>query len=80
MKYILDKKYTIANDLSRQFQNSLNDIDKIHEKNIDDFIDEQLNCVRVYSVSVSKIKKKLSLKRNYSEKSQRIARYLTILI
>ena len=39
-----------------------------------------MNCVRVCFVNVSEIEKKLSLKRSYSEKSQRIARYLIILI
>ena len=39
-----------------------------------------MNCVYVYFVSVNKAEKKLSLKNNYFEKSQRIARYLIILI
>ena len=73
MKYIFNKKHTIANDFSQKLRNSLNDIDEIHEKNIDDFIDEQLNCIRVCFVNVNEIKKKLSLKKNYSEKLQRIA-------
>ena len=79
VKHVFDKKHTIANDFSRRFQNFLNDIDEIHEKNINNFIDEQLNCVRVYFVNVSKAEKKLSLKKNYFEKSQRIAWYLIIL-
>ena len=40
VKYVFDKKHTIANDFSRRFWNFLNDIDKIYEKNIDDFINE----------------------------------------
>ena len=80
MKHVFNKKHIIANDFSQQFWNFLNDIDEIHEKNIDDFIDEQLNCVRVCFVNVNEVKKKLLLKKNYFEKSQRIARYLTILI
>ena len=79
MKHVFDKKHTIVDDFSRRFRNFLNDIDETHEKNIDDFIDEQLNCVRVCSVSVNEVEKKLSLKENYFEKSQRIARYLIIL-
>ena len=79
MKHVFDKKHTVANDFFRRFRGFLNDIDEIHEKNIDDFINEQLNCVRVCLVSVNEVKKKLSLKRSYSEKSQRIARYLIIL-
>ena len=80
MKHVFDKKHTIANDFFRRFQDFLNDIDEIHEENIDDFINEQLNCVRVCSVNVNETEEKLLLKKNYSEKSQRIARYLIILI
>ena len=80
VKHVFDKKHTIANDLSRRFWNSSNDIDKIYEKDIDNFINEQLNCVCVCFVSVNEAEKKLSLKKNYFEKSQKIARYLTILI
>ena len=68
VKHVFDKKYTIANNFSRRFQNFLNDIDEIHEENIDDFINEQLNCVRVCFVNVNEIKKKLSLKTSYFEK------------
>ena len=79
MKHVLNKKHTIADDLSQRFRDFSNDINEIHEENIDDFIDEQLNCVYVCFVNVSEIEKKLLLKENYSEESQRIARYLTIL-
>ena len=80
VKYVFDKKHTTADDFFRRFRNFLNDIDEIHEKNIDDFINEQLNCVHVCFVNVNEIEKKLSLKKNYFEKSQRIAQYLIILI
>ena len=40
MKHVFDKKHTIANDFFQRLRNSLNDIDEIHEKNINDFIDE----------------------------------------
>ena len=79
MKHVFDKKHTAADNFSQRFQNFLNNIDETHEENIDDFINEQLNCVRVYFVNVNEIEKKLSLKKNYFEKSQRIARYLTVL-
>ena len=80
MKHVFDKKHTIANDFFRRFRNFSNDIDEIYKKNIDDFINEQLNCIRVCSMNVNEIEKKLSLKKNYFEKSQRIAKYLIILI
>ena len=80
MKHVFDKKHTIVDDLSWRSWNSLNNIDEIHEENIDDFIDEQLNCVHVYFMNVNEVEKKLLLKKNYFEKSQKIARYLIILI
>ena len=79
MKYIFDKKHITIDDLSQRFRNSSNDINEVHKKNINDFIDEQLNCVYVCFMNVNKIEKKLLLKKNYFEKSQRIARYLIIL-
>ena len=39
-----------------------------------------MNCVCIDFVNVNEIEKKLLLKRNFFEKLQRIARYLTILI
>ena len=80
MKHVFNKKHTIADNFSRRFRNFSNDIDKIHEENIDDFINELLNCVRVCFVNVNEIEKKLSLKESYFEKSQSITRYLIILI
>ena len=56
-----------------------NDIDEVHEKNIDDFIDDQFNCVRVCSMRVNENDNEQSLKNEYSEKSQRIAHYLITL-
>ena len=40
VKHVFNKKHTIANDLSRRSRDFSNNIDEIHEKNIDDFIDE----------------------------------------
>ena len=59
----------IVDDFFRRFRNLSNDIDEIYEKNIDDFIDEQLNCVHVYFINVNEIEKKLLLKKSYFEKS-----------
>ena len=69
IKHVFNKKYTIVDDLFQQFWSFSNDINKIYEKNIDDFIDEQLNCVCVYFVNVNEIEEKLLLKKNYFEKS-----------
>ena len=80
MKHVLDKKHIIIDNFSRRFQNFSNDIDEIYEENIDDFINEQLNCVYVCFMNVNETEKKLSLKKSYFEESQRIAQYLIILI
>ena len=79
VKHVFEKKHIVADNFSQRFRNSLNDIDEIHEKDIDEFINEQLNCVRVCFVIVNEIEKKLLLKRSYFEKSQKIARYLITL-
>ena len=76
---MFEKKYIAANKLSRRLRASSNDQNEIYEKNINDFIDEQLNCVRVYSITVSKELKSNSLNAEYEKKSQEIAKYLIIL-
>ena len=79
MKHVPGKKHTAADGLSRRPRGPSDDIDEVHEKDIDDFIDEQLNCVRVCPVSVNEAEEELPLEGSYSEESQRIARYLTTL-
>ena len=51
----------------------------MHEKNIDDFIDDRLNCVRICLMQVNENDDEQSLKNEYSEKSRRIAHYLITL-
>ena len=79
VRHISDKRHTATDELSRRSRELLNDIDEVHEKNIDDFIDDQLNCVRVCSMRVNKNDDEQSLKNQYSEKSQRITHYLITL-
>ena len=52
---------------------------KYMKKNIDDFINDQLNCVRIYSVQVNENNNEQSLKNKYSEKFQKITHYLITL-
>ena len=59
----------MTDELSRKSHESSNDIDKVHEKNIDDFINDRFNCVRVCSMRINKNDNKLFLKNKYSEKS-----------
>ena len=67
VKHVFEKKHIVVDNFSRQFRGFSNDIDETYEKNIDDFINEQLNCVRVCFVSVNEIEKKLSLKKIISK-------------
>ena len=52
---------------------------KFTKKNIDDFINEQLNCVRICFVVVIKIFNRNALNLEYNEKFQKIVKYLIIL-
>ena len=79
VRHVLDKKHTAADELSRRLRELSNNIDEVHEKNIDDFIDDQLNCVRICSVRVNENDNEQSLKNEYSEESQRIIHYLITL-
>ena len=69
----------MTDELFRKFCESSNDIDEIHEENINDFIDDQFNCVRICSMQVNKNDDEQFLKNEYFEEFQRIAHYLIIL-
>ena len=79
VRHVLDKRHTAADELSRRPRGPSNDIDEVYEKNIDDFIDDQLNCVRVCSMRVNENDDEQPLKNEYSEKSQKVTHYLTTL-
>ena len=68
IRYVFDKKHIAADELSRRSCELSNDIDKIHEKNIDDCIDDQFNCVRICSMRVNKNDDEQFLKNEYFEK------------
>ena len=68
VRHIFDKKHIATDEFSRKSRESPNDIDKVHEKNIDVFIDDQINCVRVYSIRVNENDDEQFLKNEYSEK------------
>ena len=79
VRHVFDKEYITTDKLSRRSRESSNDIDEVDEKNIDDFIDDQFNCVRVCSMRVNENDDEQLLKNEYSEKFQRIAHYLITL-
>ena len=62
--------------MSRRLRDSFDNENETIEKNIDDFIDDQLNCVRVCFVRALK-ESKFVLNDDYSKKSISIAIYLT---
>ena len=79
VRHVLDKRHTATNKLSRKSHEFSNDIDEVYEKNIDNFINDQFNCVRVCSMQVNENNNEQSLKNEYSAKCQRIAYYLITL-
>ena len=79
VRHVFDKRHTVADELSRRSRELSNNIDEVHEKNIDDFIDDQLNCVRICSMRVNENDDEQSLKNEYSEKFQKIIYYLITL-
>ena len=74
-----EKKHNAFNDLSRRSRDFFDDINKIYEEDINNFINDQLNYVRVFSIKIKKEDSKLFLKACYFEKSQNIIVYLTFL-
>ena len=80
VRHVLGKRYTATDELFRRSCEFSNDIDEVHEKNIDDFINDQFNCVRVDSMRVNKNDDEQFLKNEYFEKFQKIAHYLIMLV
>jgi len=58
----------------------LNDEDETHEKDINDFIDAQLNFLHLCSVSIIVEEDMLILKDSYSEHFKKITHYLIFLL
>jgi hypothetical protein len=79
IRHVSDIKHIAADDLLKKSLSS-NDLKKaVEEKNIDDWIDAQLNCVRVFFVSIAEEESSFVLSFEYSEKSQKIVVYLFTL-
>ena len=68
VRHVFDKRYTATDEFSRRSRELSNDIDEVHEKNIDDFIDDQFNYMRICSMRVNENDDEQSLKNEYSEK------------
>ncbi len=79
VRHVLDIKHTAADDLFKK-SSSFNDFKKVAEKkDIDDWMNTQLDCVRVLSVSIAEEKSSSILISEYFEKSQKIVVYLFTL-
>jgi hypothetical protein len=79
IRHVLDIKHTAADDLFKK-SSSFNDFKKIaEEKNIDDWMNTQFDCVRVFPVSIAEKIISSILIFEYFEKSQKIVVYLFTL-
>ena len=68
VRHVLNKRHIAADEPFRRSREFSNNIDEVHEKKIDDFIDDQLNCVRIYSMRVNENDDKQVLENEYFEK------------
>jgi hypothetical protein len=79
VRHVFDIKYLVINELFKK-SSSFNDFKKVVEKkNFDNWMNIQLDCVRVFFVSIAKKKFSLILIFEYFEKSQKIVVYLFTL-
>ena len=79
VRHVLDKRHIATNEFFRKFRESSNDIDEIHEKNIDNFINDQFNCMRICLMRINENDDEQLLKNEYSEEFQRIIYFLITL-
>ncbi len=77
--HILDCKHSTLNELSCRLRESSDNEDEIHKKDINDFIDAQLNFIHLCSVNIVVEKDMSILKDLYSEYFKKIAHYLIFL-
>ena len=52
IRHVFNKKHIAADELSRKSRKFSDEIDEVHEKNINDFIDDQFNYMRVCSMRI----------------------------
>jgi hypothetical protein len=79
IRHVLDIKHIVADDLFKK-SSSFNDLKKVaEEKNIDDWVNTQLDCVRVFFISTAEEELSSILIFEYFEKSQKIVVYLFTL-
>ncbi len=77
--HIFNRKHNTLDELSRRLRESSNDEDETHKKDIDDFINAQLNFIYLCSVSIIVEEDMSILKDSYSEHFKKITHYLIFL-
>jgi len=77
--HVLNCKHSALDELSRRFRESSDDEDETYEKDINDFIDAQLNFIHFCSVNIVVEENMSILKDLYSEYFKKIACYLIFL-
>jgi len=78
--HVFNCKHNALDELSCRFRKSSNNEDEIHEKDINDFINTQLNFIHLCSVNIIVEEDMLILKNSYSEYFKKIAHYLIFLL
>ncbi len=79
VRHVFDIKHIAANNLFRK-SSSFNDLKEVAEKkNMNDWVNTQLNYVRVFSISIAEEESSFILTFKYFEKSQKIVVYLFTL-
>ena len=66
-----NKKHKTIDESSRRFRTVSNDIDKTNEIDIDDFIDVEMNCVRIVSVRMTVKNEKILLSKYLNESKEK---------
>jgi len=87
VQYVLGRKHTTTNRLSRHLHTKSNNINKAHEIDIKEFIDFELGALSIALVRVeeNRVDKSTTtttkniLEKGYSKNSQKIVQYLTTL-
>jgi len=77
--HVFNCKHSALDELLRRLRESSNDKDETHKKDIDDFIDAQLNFIHLCSVSIV-VEENMSILNDLSSKHfKKIACYLIFL-
>ena len=78
VRHIPGRKHSGPDSLSRRPRTESDNIDEAHEEDIDDFIDRDLNSIRICPATLAAGTERI-LTEDYSDESEAIARFLTTL-